>query len=265
MKPKLEVNDKIVGRPIRLNRRTLEVKTGKDYAEILFIGDAHFGSREFNQPKFLAMLDYCLKKKIYVLLMGDLLECATRNSIGSGVYFQTHNPQEQYEQMIDWLKPLAQARLILGILTGNHEDRITKDNSINIVKAMARELGVSYLGHACWSLFKVGSQRYSVYALHGRTSARYDGTALLAVERCSVSFNADIFAMAHGHKCVNSYYIRERVVGNQVIQERELIMMTGSFLNYHDSYFESTGGQISKQGSPKAKLMADRHDVSISW
>jgi hypothetical protein len=265
MKPKLDVNDKIVGRPIRLNRKTLEVKSGKDYAELIFMGDAHYGSHEFNQKKFLAMLDYCLHKRIYILLMGDLLECCTRESIGAGVYYQEGTAQDQYEQMLDWLRPAAKAGLIVGIHIGNHEERLVNMVGVNIIKAMCRELAVPYLGDACWTSVKVGSQSYTIRSLHGRTASRYEGTVLLAAERCSVSFNADIFAMGHAHKCVNGYIIRERVVGGRVVQEKEFIVVTGSYLEYHDSYYEKTGGQISKVGSPKVKLSSTKHDVFISW
>lgn len=258
-------DDKIVGRPIRLNQRILEVRNGKDYAEFIFMGDAHFGSGQFNKEKFLAMLSYCLKKHIYILLMGDMLETATRESIGAGVYFQDGNADTQYEQMVEWLRPLAKAGLLLGIHIGNHEERILNMTGVNIIKAMAKELGIPYLGTACWSLLKVGKQRYAVRSLHGTSASRYEGTVLLAAERCSVSFNADIFAMGHAHKCVNGYYIRERVVGNRVVQQKEFIVVTGSYLEYHDGYYEKTGGQISKIGSPKVKLSSTKHDVNISW
>lgn len=80
--------DTLIGRPIRLNRQTLVCKPHKDYAEVIFIGDAHYGSPQFDKPRFLAMLDYCLKQKLYVFLMGDLIELATRHSVGAGIYEQ---------------------------------------------------------------------------------------------------------------------------------------------------------------------------------
>ncbi len=104
---------------MRLNKQKLVVKTGKDYAEVIFIGDSHLGSPQFDEPRFLAMLDYCLKNKIYVLLMGDLVETATRYSVGAGVYEQTSITQTQYEKMVEWLTPLAKKKLILGLLRGN--------------------------------------------------------------------------------------------------------------------------------------------------
>lgn len=112
-------NDKPVGRPIKLNCQTLIPKQGKDYAEVIFIGDCHYGSPQFDKPRFLNMINFCNKNNIYVFLMGDLIEMATRDSVGSGVYEQEEIGQMQYEQMADWLKPLADKKLILGILNGN--------------------------------------------------------------------------------------------------------------------------------------------------
>jgi len=196
------MNDKIIGRPIRVNRQVIEPRKGKDYAEVVFIGDAHYGSPQFDQGRFLGMLEYCLKNRVSVLLMGDLLETATRHSVGAGVYEQKEIPQSQHEQMVEWLKPLADKGLILGALTGNHEERIYKACGVNITKAMCRELGFRYLGDACWNVFKVGGQNYSIYSLHGRTGSRFDGTALLALERISTSFFCDLVSMGHRRECV---------------------------------------------------------------
>jgi len=110
--------DGIVGRPIRLNRKTLAVRSG-GYAPVMFIGDIHYGSPQFDKARFLAMLEYCLHSKTYVLLMGDLIEVGTRNSVGAGVYEQECNADDQFTQMVKWLTPLAHAGLILGTHMGN--------------------------------------------------------------------------------------------------------------------------------------------------
>ena len=63
--------DKIVGRPIRLNKFSLAVNN-KGYAPLLLFGDLHFGHPQCHIQKARAMLDWCLKEKVAVLLMGDL-------------------------------------------------------------------------------------------------------------------------------------------------------------------------------------------------
>jgi predicted MPP superfamily phosphohydrolase len=259
------INDKLPGRPIRLNRRTLKPQKGKRYAEVVFLGDVHYGSPQCDVGKFQAMLDYCLKKRIYVLLMGDLIEMATRDSIGAGVYEQEEIGQTQYEQMVEMLSPLARASLIVGLLRGNHEERVYNATGIDISKAMARELHVPYLHDACWSQFRVGKQKYSVYALHGRTGARFDGTVLKAVENVAFSFFADIVAMGHAHKKVSGEPIVEAIERDKVVQKKRVTVVTGSYLKYDGGYWQKTGGQISRLGSPKAKLFSNKHDVHISW
>ena len=258
------MNDKIIGRPIRLNKVTLD-PNGKGYAELMFIGDAHYGSPQFDQPRFLAMLDYCLKNRLYVLLMGDLLETATRHSVGAGVYEQESPAMDQHEQMCEWLRPLAEQKLVIGAHTGNHEERIYKESGFNVTKAMCRELGIKYLGDACWTQVRVGKQTYVLYTLHGRTGSRFDGTALLALERISTSFFADLVCMGHAHKLITSSVIIQRVVNGLVREFKKYLLITGSYLKYDGGYAQVVGLPLSKLGSPKVKLHADKHDLFISW
>ena len=259
------MKDAIIGRPIRCNRQKLEVKRGKNYAEVLFIGDTHLGSPQFDRQRFLNMVAYAKKNSLYVFLMGDLIELATRHSVGAGVYEQEEIAQSQYEQMCDWLKPLASKNLILGTHRGNHEARVYELAGVDISKALARELNVPYLGDACWSTFSVGKEKYSIYSLHGRSGARFDGTALLALERLSVSFAADLVAMGHAHKTISSSVVFQKTVSGSVKEFKKFLLITGSYLKYDGGYAQVVGLPISKLGSPKVKLFANRHDLSISW
>jgi len=264
MKAQITVSDKLRGRPIRLNKCVLKPQK-PDYAEMMFVGDLHYGSPQCDYKRFLANLDYCLKHGIYILLMGDLLETATRYSVGAGVYEQTHPAQTQYEQIIDWLQPLADKNLILGALTGNHEERVYKESGVNLTKALCRELNIKYLGDACWNTFRVGKQIYTIYSLHGRSGARFDGTALLAVERISTSFFCDLVAQGHAHKCINSIVVMQRAVSGKVVEHKKHLLITGAYLSYDGSYGQKTGLSISKLGSPKVKFYTKKHDIVISW
>lgn len=259
-----DVSDK-TGRPIRLNKVSLVPKAGTDYAELMFIGDCHLGSPQFDQPRFLRMLEYCYENDLYVLLMGDLLESATRYSVGAGVYEQQGPTTDQYEQMCNWLKPLADKKLIIGAHTGNHEERIYKESGFNITKAMCNQLGIKYLGDACWTHAHVNGETYILYTLHGRTGSRFDGTALLALERISTSFFADLVAMGHAHKLITSAVIIQRVVNGMVREFKKHLLITGSYLRYDGGYAQVVGLPLSKLGSPKAKLYASKHDIAISW
>lgn len=250
---------------IRVNKQTLKVKENKEYAEVVFIGDIHYGSPQFDEDRFTAMVNYCYEHNIYIFLMGDLIEMATRDSVGAGVYEQEDNGQSQFEKMVEWLKPLADKNLILGLLNGNHEERVYKSTGINVSKMLARELNTRYLGDACWSLFKVGNQSYAIYSLHGRTGSRFDGTALLALERISNSFNADLVCMGHAHKLVTSTVLTQRLEYGLVKEHKKTLLITGSYLKYDGGYGQALGLPISKLGSPKVKFFANKKDILVSW
>ena len=255
------------GRPVKLNQQILAPANSKTHAEIVFFGDTHYGSKFCEMEKAQKMLDYCLKNRIYILGMGDLIECATKGSIGAGVYEQTMNPQEQFEYLVDVMQPLADAKLILGLLRGNHEIRVTNDGSIDLIKMACGALSVPYLGGACWNLFKVGRQNYTCYAIHGRGGARFAHTKLAKVARLGDFFHADI--VAHGHVHQLSQHIAERqsvdMRSKTIVNLKQYLILTGHYLGYFHSYAQDTGLPPSKTGSPKAKLYADRHDVDISF
>lgn len=259
------MDDKLPGRPIRVNRQVLDVKRDTDYAEVVFLGDAHLGSPQFDKPRFLKMVKYCADHNIHVLLMGDLIEMATRFSVGAGVYEQEKIGQSQYEEMCEILTPLAKRKLILGTLAGNHEARVYQATGVNVGKAFARELDVPYLGDACWNSWKIGPETYSIYSLHGRTGSKFDGTALLALERISASFFADLVCMGHTHKAINSIVLMQQVLRGRVREHKKHLLITGHFLKYDGGYGQTLGLPISKMGSPKAKFYASRHDIAISW
>ncbi len=191
----LNGKDEIKGKPIQLNRVRLEPFKGKDYVEILFFGDLHFGHPTCDIERAKSNLDYCLAHRTYVLLMGDLIEAGIKSSVGDSLYMQELNPQKQYEYVEELLRPLSYAQLIIGCHMGNHEARILKETSINLTKILCKSLRIPYLGSACWSLVYVGSQSYTIYSLHGSSGSRFVYTKLKALVDISHNFNADIIAM----------------------------------------------------------------------
>lgn len=255
------------GHLIRLNKQTLVPHPGKNYAEVILWGDTHWGSPECDREKAKAMLDYCLQKKMYLFCMGDLIESATRYSVGAGVYEQGLTPQEQIDEMLEMLRPHAEAGLVIGFLQGNHEFRVYKESGVNVSKAMARELRVPFLGDAGWSYFKVGSEHYTLYTLHGASGSRYVYTKLKSLVDISHSFNADLIAQGHVHSCADTSQLVQYVHRSSgVVREfKKFLVLTGHYLSYDRSYAQAKGLPIEKLGSPKVKFYADHHDIHISW
>jgi len=263
---KYKGKDKIAGKPIRLNRKKLMIKQSKDYAEVVFFGDLHFGARECDIERAKRMLEYCEIHRIYLFLMGDLMEASTRYSVGSGVYEQL-SPQKQLDFIIDLLKPLADEGLILGTLSGNHENRIYKETGINVMKIIANVLKIPFLGDACWNLFYVGKESYIVYTLHGASGSRYVYTKLKSVVDIAHSFNAELMVMGHVHDLADVALTMQTVDRKRkmVTEFKKHILISGHYLKYDRSYAQMKGLPIGKEGSPKVKFYSEKHDIHISY
>ena len=264
---KYEGKDRIVGRPIRLNRKRLQVKEGKNYSEVVFFGDLHYGARECDIERAKRMLDYCLNKKVYLFLMGDLIDANNRYSVGAGVFEQL-NPQEQLDNIIALFRPLAEKGLILGTLRGNHEFRTYKETGIDVMKVIANELKIPYLSDASWNIFYVGKESYIVYALHGSSGSRFVYTKIKALVDISHSFeSADLLAMGHVHDLADVVQLTQYVdkARKMVVERRKHILITGHYLKYDRSYAQMKGLPIGKEGSPKVKFFSEKHDIHISY
>jgi len=251
----------------RLNtQRLIPRNHEKEYAEIVFFGDLHYGSPQCDRERAKRMIQYCIDKEVYVLLMGDLVEFGTKSSVGAGVYEQTMNPHQQFDEVMEMLMPLADKKLILGLHRGNHEIRGYKESGIDIARIMATELGCRYLLDACWNLWYVGKQSYVLYTLHGATGSQFLYTKLNSTIRISQSFAAEIIAQGHVHELANAAVLYQFVnKKRKVIEEqKKFIILTGHYLRYDQGYAQMKGMTIGKMGSPKLKLFANKHDIHIS-
>lgn len=250
---------------IRLNK--VRLQPNKDgVAEILFWGDVHYGHPNCEIKRATAMLDWALKNHVYVLLMGDLLEASTRDSVGDGVYHQEMNPQQQMEDMIEILRPLADAGLIIGLLQGNHCARISKSTSIDVSKIMANTLRVPYLGYACWNEIIVGKQKYSIYSSHGSGGAKFKHTKIKNVLDVLAWIDADVVAFGHMHALVAEPVAKQTVDHrtHKVVERKCYAVITGSYLSWDNSYAQVANMPPSKLGSPKCKLRSDSHDFHFT-
>ncbi len=230
------------------------------------IGDIHFGSSNCNENRFEEALDWIYKtKNAYVIGMGDYLECATRNSIGSGVYEQKEIVQEQLEKMIEYLKPIAKEGRLLGLLDGNHENRVYKETGLNVTKIMCQILNVDYLGWGVNMRLRVGEQIYKVFATHGSSGGKYISTKLNPLMKFADVYDSEIFCMGHVHDLahvVKPYFIQD----SKHMYMKEInkhFILTGAFLDFWDGYAEQKQLTPSRQGYSKIKLYSLKHLIEV--
>jgi len=254
-----------------MSRKYVEKKVVNKEAKLIPLGDIHLGDSCCDLKLFEGTLEYIKKcKNCLVVGMGDYLNCATKSSV-SDSYVSRKPPQQEYEEMLEYLTPIKDK--LVGLLMGNHEQRIQRESGVNLVKTMCAELGIPYLGWGFFMKVKVGTHQdhrknknYVFYATHGSSGSWTPEGKIRSVRRLSESFDADVYLMGHVHDVAvqsdERFFVDKR--RRFVARKKTYYVLTGHFMNYQDSYAEMKAMKPSKKGVPKIKLFGDRWDVHVS-
>jgi len=224
-----------------------------------FIGDLHKGHRAYDER----IIKQRLKEvKEYndagypnrILLMGDLVEAATKTSVGAGVYETTMSPSDQMDSIADLFYPYKE--YIDGCIIGNHEQRIYKDTSIDIMKLFARDLGIKYLRYTGVVNYSWNKRSYTVCIWHGKGGGATTGSAFNNLEKMARTVETDIYAMGHVHKLGHFSRIIKHVDtrNGKLLNKPQLFVLTGSALRYDESYADMKNLVPPKLGFPILKL-----------
>jgi predicted phosphodiesterase len=231
---------------------------------LLPFGDLHYGHPNCDVKAAKGYLDWARKHDAWVLLMGDLLENSSKESVGAGVYEQIMNPDEQKYEIIEMLEPYKD--LCLGLLTGNHEERTFKHSGHDPSRAIAKMLGIPYLRYGAFLRLTVGKEGYTVYATHGGSGSATSAGKLNAVKKLATWVSADIYLMGHMHDLLVDSSIRKTLdLRNKIVKDRrQTFCVTGSFLTFEDSYSEMKGYSPGRIGSPRIRLSGESEDTHVS-
>lgn len=251
----------------KLNKITIQ--TDKKSVLICPVGDIHYGHRDCDEETLKFVLEWLYKEKdVYVFSMADLVEASVIDS--PGLFDQVDFLDTQFYDVVKMFKPLADEGRLLGMHTGNHENRVKKKTGLDITKVMCRMLNTKYFGEGMLHLIKVtngkDSQTYTMYSTHGASSARFPQTKMLACMRLDRIADAEIYCMGHVHSLAHDKMDRYVIENGKVIKKPRHYILTGSYLQYWGSYAQAKGMLPSGDtGSPKIKLHVDTHRISVSF
>ena len=252
-----------------------------DFGELLIppISDAHFGNSLFSKRHFMRTLGFLEKPNAYTVGNGDLCESTLRTSKGE-IFKQIGSPEDQRDQMIEWLYPYR--KKILGLVDGNHEDRIYKEAGIHIMKDIAKALGVPYRPEGL--LHKIsfgdGNRRtkgkpfvFWLYQTHGYGGARTKSSKAVKVERTATWIHADFYVMSHDHvvNAAPDVYLlpdprtrAEKYKGEEtgfrigrVTAHRKMLIKTNAYLKW-GGYAEFGGFPPTDLTTPLIKLLTPK-------
>jgi len=239
-----------------------------EQAFIVPIADMHIGDPLFNEQAFLELRQWIEKTpNAFVILLGDILNCATKNSI-SDVYSEELPPQKAKKKALSLLKPIADR--ILAIIPGNHEYRIWKESGNDITEDLALMLDVPYAREGILVNVKVGEYRnkgrinYTIYGTHGTGAGRTKGAKVNVLRRLRDIVLADIYVMGHIHETMifwGAYYVPD-VRHSTLTKIPQLFVSTGSFLEWggyaERGIFEPAGSVV-----PKIRLSGRQKEFEV--
>lgn len=113
--------------------------------QIVPLGDLHIGSKQCDMQAVKSTInDILLTKDKYCILLGDLCDTALKNS-KTDIYDAQLSISEQLALVERLLQPLADAGKILAMVSGNHENRVSREVGIDFSKVIAQDIGIEHL------------------------------------------------------------------------------------------------------------------------
>ena len=218
--------------------------------EIHTFADEHLGDMCCDVKRLMQRIEYVKDTPTaYCILNGDIIDNATRNSIGD-TYTQNLNPMDQLQKAFEIFEPIKDK--ILCITHGNHENRTYKNEGINLSALIASQLGLAERYSPTSALLFVrlgesadgkketnGSGRrrqicYSIYALHGSGGGRKEGAKVNRLADLASIIDADIYIHSHTHLPVimKQAFYRIDVRNSTVGIAEKLFVNTASNLDY---------------------------------
>lgn len=237
-----------------------------DYIKIIPIGDVHYGHKNCDVNAFLKTIEYIKNNKnTYTIIVGDLLETATKDSVGAGVLEESVHLREQITNMIKILEPLAKNNKILCAVDGNHELRIHKMLGITPIQYICDVLKIPYQQYQSYVTINLNSVKYNVMITHGKGSGSSKAARIKSIAKPSdVAPLMDLYISGHLHSDITDkdkvFYIAE---DGSLKEHIRRYVMCGSFLKYFDSYAEQAVLPPNICGAPEILLYSSYKHILI--
>lgn len=233
---------------------------GYDHWIIMPFGDTHYGAdccdvKALNG--FIRLVEET--PNILVILKGDLIENATRESPGAGIFQQVIPPQEQKERFTQMMAPIAHR--ILYSLRGNHGFRSVKGAYLDPEKDISDSLGVPFFRGACYADIVVddGSSdvlKWEFFSWHGGGSASTPEGRLRLMRKKAEFHSANIYTMGHVHDLIHTsdYEVVRDPVNLTLVEKKRYYVVCGTTMGYWNSYAEEWVLQPNKVGFARIRL-----------
>ena len=133
---------------------------------------------------------------------------------------------------------------IVGIHTGNHDDKLKKKFTIDFIESMCEDLGVPYLNWSAYTKLRISRDNrqtsFTIYSTHGSAAGRRKGNKVNRIEEMASWYEADMYFAGHSHDIFstmdNIYYLTKN---NTLNEKLKLFGNSGCFLRGIDEHSET--------------------------
>ena len=240
--------------------------------EIHPFADEHIGDEQCDLKRLRARIEYVKNTpNAYCILNGDILDNATRTSIGD-VYTQEFKPMEQLGRAVELFEPIKDK--ILCITHGNHENRTYKKEGINLSYLIAKQLGLDdrYSPTSVVLFIRFGKDsphlhnrkvRYTIYALHGSGGGRKEGAKAIRLADMASIIDCDIYIHSHTHlpMVMKQAFHRIDLSNSTVALVDKLFVNTAANLKY-GGYGEAAEFKPSSMDTPVIYLNGTKKEFN---
>lgn len=248
---------------IKVIRRELEVDRS-NCARVIPISCLHIGHRNYLEDKAKAFLQYVLKTKgTYAMMLGDTVEnvtSGTASRILGTIHDQVMSVEEQRDEAIRLLKPLAKAGKILAWTESNHSLRSWKESGFSPEKYICKELDQVWCGFDALLNLKVGKNKYRIHATHGTGGGCATSSVAKKLQDQATRIDScDVYLRGHHHRKLITERMRINGVSGEI--RKQLMVATGCFMGYLEGYGHQKELSPTVPGCAKVKLYAGDWDV----
>lgn len=245
------------------------------FIKLFVLADLHIGDPLCDEAKILETIDQIKNDpNSYCIINGDIMNWASKTSV-SDIYSETLKPMEQIQSAYDLLLPIKDK--IIGILTGNHELRAWKSEGIDILRLVARQMGIEdrYSSRSMYIFLRFGSDItgkkennpsklprklcYTLFVNHGSGGGRREGSKVNRLADMATIADADIYIHSHTHLPVimRVPFYRVNLSNSSIQLVDKLFINTGASLNY-GGYGEQFEFKPSSKETPVIKLSGQK-------
>lgn len=249
-----------------------------DSIELHIFADEHIGDEHCDLPRLRERIKYVAEKEnAYCVLNGDIIDNATRTSIGD--CYAGDTPMEQMKAAVELFAPLKDKTLV--ITQGNHEARTYRKEGIDLSYLLASQLGLTdrYSPTSAILFLRFGREKkgrketnksgnvrkmcYTIYLLHGSGGGRKEGAKAIRLADMASIIDSDVYIHSHTHlpMIMKQGFYRIDVRNSTVEFVNKLFVNTAANLNY-GGYGEAQEFKPSSKDTPVISLNGTKKEFS---